>query len=369
MLRTTRKSVKLQDVATLAGIDIATASRALNGKAYVSSATRDAALKAAQELRYQPNLHAQRLANGHSHNVVGLFHAGDLGVAVRQASFIEHRLDELGFEVEVHTPPQFVSNYAEKQAAMLNKVRRQRPGAILFESALASSAIDELRLFMEEGGVVVGYGEPVDLQCDQVHFDSEHRAYLAARHLLELEHRDIGICFHGPVSPESADFQGFARALEERNIPVQDKWLFAGGNYEEGGARLAEAFLNWPERPTGLCIINDVSASAFIAILARNGLSIPDDVSVVGFDDVLAARYGLVPLTTVNYPLELIGRQIIEFTQSRFKGYNGPPRRVVIQSELITRSSSAPPTRKQHCVPEIGSSTFAPATRKPSVLR
>jgi DNA-binding LacI/PurR family transcriptional regulator len=111
---------------------------------------------------------------------------------------------------------------------------------------------------------------------------------------------------------------------------------------------LAEAFLTWPEKPTALCIVNDVSASTFVTVLARSGLKVPDDVSVVGFDDAPAARYALVPLTTVSYPLEAIGRHVVEFTQSRLKGYKGPPRKVVMQSELITRCSSAPFRSTRH---------------------
>lgn len=322
---------------------MATASRALNGKKHISPATRDAVLKAAQDLGYQPDLHAQRLANGRSHNLVSLFPYSDLGVGARLAKFLNHRLDEIGVEVEIHTPPSYVSNFEQRQAAMVNKVRRQRPSVIIFDSPLlASSAVNELRLYMEEGGMVVSYGMPVDLKCDQVQFEIEPRAYMAARHLLELGHRDIGLCFHGPFSSKSLEYQGFARALKKWDVPLQEKWMFKGGDYEVGGARLAEAFLSWPEKPTGLCIINDVSASAFIATLARHGLSVPGDISVVGFDNEPAARHGLVPLTTVTYPLELIGSRIVEFTQTRLQGYNGLPREVSIESELITRNSSAP---------------------------
>jgi DNA-binding LacI/PurR family transcriptional regulator len=123
---------------------------------------------------------------------------------------------------------------------------------------------------------------------------------------------------------------------------VQNDWVFEGGNYEEGGARLAEAYLSWDKKPTGLCIVNDVSASAFVTALARKGMSVPEDVSVVGFDDSRAARYALVPLTSVSYPLDFIGRHVVEFTHSRLQGYDGPPRTIVAQSELVIRSSTAP---------------------------
>jgi LacI family transcriptional regulator len=342
MLDTTRKTVTLRDVAALAGIDKATASRALNGKGYVSSQTREAAFKAAKELGFQPDLYAQRLAEGRNRKVISLLPSNDLGVLTQQAYLIEHCLDELDFEVQTYNVPNWVSHLEERQIALFNKVRRQRPGAMIIGSSFVPGVLPELQLFQEEGGVVVVYDTEVDLECDQVPFDNLHRAYIATRHLLELGHRKIGFCFHGLVQPDSVERAGFSRALEEYCVAVQEKWLFAGGNYEEGGARLAEAFLAWSEKPTALCIVNDVSASTFVTILARNGLKVPNDVSVVGFDDAPAARYALVPLTTVSYPLEAIGHHVVEFARSRLKGYDGPPRRVVVQSELITRSSSAP---------------------------
>jgi DNA-binding LacI/PurR family transcriptional regulator len=359
MLKTTRKSVKLQDVAALAGIDMATASRALNGKGHVSSATRDVALKAAQELGYQPDAFAQRLASGRSHNVIGLLPFNDLGVLTKQAFFIEHRLDELDYEVQIHNVPQWVSHFEDRQIALVNKVRRQRPGAIISGSPLVPKAIEELQFFIQEGGVVVGYAEKMELDCDQVPFDSLHRAYLAARHLLELGHRELGICFHGSVQQDLPELEGFSRAMKEFGAPVQNDWIFGGGNYEDGGARLAQAFLSWPKKPTGMCIVNDVSASVFVTSLARNGVSVPDDVSVVGFDDALIAQHALVPLTSVSYPLEAIGRHVVEFAQSRLKGYNGPPRMVVVQSELITRSSTAPYCRSGRS--QTGFSTASPS--------
>jgi LacI family transcriptional regulator len=342
MATSPQKTATLSDVAALAGIGLATASRALNGKGYMSQKTRDAALKAAKELNFQPNLHARSLVQGRSHNTVALLSNYDLGVLSRQGFFITHRMEELGFEVQSHTIPRWIHKSETKQVALVDKVRRQFPGAIIFGSPLVPQAVQELQIFFEEGGVVTSYGEKVDLECDQVHFAISHRAYLATRHLLELGHREIGFCFHGKVGQDSTELAGFAGAMEEFGAPIQNDWLFIGGNYEEGGARLAEAFLSWPKKPTGMCIVNDVSASVFVTMLARNGLSVPDDVSVVGFDDSPIANYALVPLTCVTYPLEGIGRNVVELTQTRLKGSDGPPRTVVVQGELIPRSSTAP---------------------------
>jgi DNA-binding LacI/PurR family transcriptional regulator len=341
MSNTSGKTITISDVAALAGIGKATASRALNGKGYTSPKTREAALNAARELGFQPNLHARRLVQGRSHNTIALVSNSDLGVLSRQGSFINYRLEEQDFEVQNHNNPRWVKRAEVKQVALLNKLRQQFPAAIICTS-IAPQAVQELQLFIQAGGVVTVYGDKIDLECDQVPFDTSHRAYLATRHLLELGHREIGFCFHAPVQRDSTELAGFSRAMEEFGAPIQNDWLFGGGNYEEGGARLAEAFLNWPKKPTGMCIVNDVSASVFVTMLARNGVSVPDDVSVVGFDDSPIANYALVPLTCVNYPLEAIGRHVVELTQTRLKGYDGPPRTVDVQSELITRSSTAP---------------------------
>jgi DNA-binding LacI/PurR family transcriptional regulator len=263
---------------------------------------------------------------------------------------IEHSLNDSGFEVQAHKVPHYAPHFEKRQVALVNKVRRQRPGAIISGFPLLPQTLQELESFIQEGGAVIGYGDRMKLECDQVIFDSMHRAYLAARHLLELGHREIGFCFHSAVPQGGEDFDGFSRAMAEFDAPIRKEWIFGGGNYEEGGARLAEAFINWPEKPTGLCIINDVSASTFITTLYKNGLSVPDDVSVVGFDDAPAARYALVPLTSVSYPLTAISHHVVEFTRSRLEGYHGAPRTVVVPSELVSRSSTAPYRTQSHLI-------------------
>jgi DNA-binding LacI/PurR family transcriptional regulator len=197
---------------------------------------------------------------------------------------------------------------------------------------------------VDEGGVLISYGSPIPLRCDQVFFDQSKRAFLATRHLLQLGHRDIGFCFHHrAVNLGDELYKGFSCALEEYGIRVREEWLFGGGEYEIGGARLAAAYLEWKEKPTALCVVNDDSASAFVNVLAQNGVRVPADVSVVGFDDTPAACYAFVPLTSVSYPVKEIAKHIVELTDSRLKGFQGAPRQVEVYSQLAQRQSCAPP--------------------------
>jgi DNA-binding LacI/PurR family transcriptional regulator len=96
-------------------------------------------------------------------------------------------------------------------------------------------------------------------------------------------------------------------------------------------------------RPTGLCIVNDRAAQAFIVGAEELGLRVPEDVSVVGQDDLPPARFGRVPLTTVTHPVAAIADLMLALLRQRLAGYDGPPRREVVRGELVARSSTARP--------------------------
>ncbi|HEX8552257.1 MAG TPA: LacI family DNA-binding transcriptional regulator, partial [Abditibacteriaceae bacterium] len=329
-----------------AGVTTATVSFTLSGKRNASPKTKDAIFKAAHELGYVPNPHAQRLASGGCDKTIGLLWGIDLGVSTEQINFIHHRLDEAGFVGELHITPSYVSNTVHQQVQVVSTLCRQEPRAIIVRTfELEEPALMQLQRYAQEGGTVVCYGHRGSGFFDHVVFDKAKNVYQAARHLLDLGHRNIGFSLHAEeVNADDAGIIGFRRALAEANVPVREEWLWANCSYEEAGARLAETFLGLKERPTALCIINDIVASSFVNQLYRRGLRVPEDVSVVGYDDAPVARYALVPLTTISHPVGGIGRPILEMLFSRLNGsYSCAPRRIEVNGELIVRESTAPP--------------------------
>jgi DNA-binding LacI/PurR family transcriptional regulator len=342
-----QKVVTIQDVARAAGVAKATVSYAFSGKGQLTAEKREAVLQVARDLGYEPNLHAQRLANGGCHKTISLICRDvDIGVGTRKINRIQQLLAEQGYEVPIHACGFYGGGEAEMQAALLRDLCRQRPRAIVCAAfGLHPDALAPLARYQKEGGVVVCYDHEADLDCDQVIFDREDNTYQATRHLLEAGHRAIGLYMHGPQSswPEER-VQGFRRALAEWGLEALEEWLFSGGLYEEGGAQLAEQFLGMPERPSGLCLVNDQAALGFIVTAQRHGLRIPQDVSLVGHDDAPAARYNPVPLTTVSHPVEAIAQQVVELLSSRIEGrYSASARRVKVRGELVRRESVAPP--------------------------
>ena len=347
----TEKRATIQDIARLTGVSVATVSGAFSGKRRMSEQTRESVLATARELGFEPNPHAQRLRTGGCANTIGMLSSMDLGVAALTMSALRHRLDERGFQVDDHLLPLYLHQVETSQTEVLRRMCRQNPQAILFANAgLEPCTYDILQQYVEGGGVLVSWtSKPIapenrQLIADQVLIDTEEESYLQARHLIELGHRELGFLGHGSGINMGTRFDGFCRALAEAKIPLRPEWEWADWGYEDAGIRHSERFLALKQRPTGLCIVNDNAAAAFVHAVMRSGLRVPHDVSVIGCDDTAAARAALVPLTTMRRPIEELSRAIVELLAGRLDGtIAGAPVIRVMRSELIVRSSTDAP--------------------------
>ena len=341
----------IQDVAKAAGVSRSTVSGAFSGKARMTSERRAHILEVARELRYEPNLLAQRLGRRGGHEVISVLAPPDFGQETRTFQFLVHRLEELGFEVDCSAPPYYGPDAEERQVALFNRVRRLGPRAIVVSLAHNASPrlLNELRRYVEDGGVTVCYSYG-DLTAalsfaDCVAFDRYQSTYDAVQFLLEQGHRKIGYNSHGPADPNEARMRALRDAHEQWGLQVNPNWVWNFWNYELGGMQLAQSFLSCAERPTALQVVNDYSASAFVNALFRAGVRVPDDVSVIGNEDAPAAISALVPLTTVAVPFEAMATQVIQLLQSRLDGsFAGAPRLRRVCGSLVHRESVAKQT-------------------------
>jgi LacI family transcriptional regulator len=350
-----RKPPTIHDVAGAVGLHKSTVSLALSGKGNLSASTRQKVLATARELGYEPNPLAQRLAHGHRNATVALFSGLlDVGLATQKILLIQKALSERSLEVPIYSSCEPVGDGGRSRAAQVRQLCRQRPRAVVCAAQMLDPAVfHELHAYQRGGGAVVSYDIPVPLECDQVVFDREENAYQAARCLLERGHRRLGIGLtvtdarlSGTASdPQSFRLQGFRRALAEFGVPAREEWVFRNPTYEKGGAEMARQFLQLAERPTGLCIVNDYVALAFMVEVMRVGVRVPEDISIVGHDNQPIAAYCPVPLTTVSQPVEAIARAVVELLVERIEGRGGDaPRTETIRGELIERGSVAVPS-------------------------
>jgi len=181
----------------------------------------------------------------------------------------------------------------------------------------------------------------VDVESDYVITDNEAGGYAATSHLLDLGHRRIGH-LAGPVFVSSAQgrLTGYRRALAERGVPFDDG-LVAHAPFTVAGAYdAAFSLLDRPDRPTAIFAANDLQAVGVMKTARALDLTIPDELALVGGDDIELAEFLEVPLTTFHQPAREIGALGAEILLDRLRGGSGEPRRVVLTPRLIVRRSS-----------------------------
>jgi LacI family purine nucleotide synthesis repressor len=145
------------------------------------------------------------------------------------------------------------------------------------------------------------------------------------------------------LSPQALRLRGFRRALSEADLTIRDEWLFLNPTYEHGGIEMARQFLHLTQRPTGLCIVNDYVALAFMVEVMRQGVRVPEDVSLVGHDNQLVASLCPVPLSSSTQPVEEISQAVSQMLLDRLGGDTSDPRTLIIKSSLVERKSVTAP--------------------------
>jgi DNA-binding LacI/PurR family transcriptional regulator len=302
-------------------------------------------LEAARRMQYEGNYYAQRLKKRCS-RTIGLFSLDlDTGIETHKIKVIQRLLAGHGYDVPIYSYGSYGGGEEVDQKALMSTLRRQRPQAIVCSlRGLQPGTLQELGRYIEEGGVVVCYGY-TDQEVegyDQVIFDDNDNTYQAARYLLELGHREIGLYIPGARKRQEPRIHGFCRALGEIGATAPSDWIISSKElYEEGGAIVAQRLLALQHRPSAMCIVNDNAASGFVNEVQRGGLRVPHDISVVSHDDSAVARYSAVPLTSVSHPIETIAQDVVDLLYSRLSGlYDGAPRRVLVQGHLSVRDSA-----------------------------
>ena len=345
----TRKNITLADVAKAAGVSKTTASHSLLGKGYVAPATRELVGRVAGEMGFQIDPLAQILSNGRSEKTIGFWTLDlDLSSRTRQLQIIQAELNDRGYAVPIHAYGYRGAGEVENQIELMNNLLSQRPRALVCNlSGVTAPVIERLRRYVDAGGLAVcyGYNEFAPISCDQILHDEPESFAVAARHLTQLGHRKIGAFDVGPRRIEGANLEALRAALSEVGAQINPDWLFENDGtrrYEEDGARVGREFLALENRPTAMIVANDYAATAFAATVTRGGVSVPDQLSLVGHDDDAIAPYAAVPLTTTAIAVEELARGVVQFLLERIEDeFRGQPRRLRLPSRLVVRQSTA----------------------------
>ena len=282
-------------VAKVAGVSPSTISRILNGTAVVSEVKKTAVDKAIAELGFVPNPVARGLAGGRTLSVGVVAQVMDspfYGAALRG---IEDVLDPAGYS------PLFVSGHwdAANEARCIDVLRSRRvDGLIVLTGRLSDQA---LKAYARGMPVVVTGRSLKAPGLFALDFDNIEGGRLATEHLIQLGHRHIAFITGDPKHPDAADrLRGYRAALETAGI-AYDPGLVVPGEYSEGSGLLAvNRLLEGRQQFTAIFAANDQMALGAALALLRRSLRVPDDISLVGFDDLPASLYAIPPLSTVH---------------------------------------------------------------------
>lgn len=346
--RTMAKSPpKISDVARVAGVSTATVSRVLSHPEMVSALTRDAVLAAVADTGYRINLAARNLRRRQSGGIVVLVPHLSNPFFSLILSGIAKVASEAGLNVLV-TDTRTTHGVERQIADHLHNNRAE--GLIVLDGSLPEG------LFEAKEGP---QPPPVVFACEWVEghtvtIDNHLGARLAVEHLIALGHRRIGHIL-GPegniLTRQRAE--GTCDALAAAGIAPEENWFLPGDYTIASGVAAARRFLALDEKPSAMFCASDTMACGFMSELHRNGIRVPDDVSVVGFDDIELSEHFIPSLTTIRQPREAIGETAAEMLLGLIRAQQGEQQPAgdahqgtVLPIELVVRGSTGAPTSR-----------------------
>lgn len=328
----------IYEVSELAGVSLATVSRVMNNSGKVKESTRKRVLEAMAQLDYQPNSFAQSLASNRS-NCVGVLVSEMHGpIFGEMISAIESELRAAG-KFALFAGGHNIEEKEEEGIRFL--ASRNCDALILHVEALSNEFLLERAASLPPFALI--NRQVPGMEDRSFVLDNEKGGYLATRSLLEKGHQDIAY-ITGPLGwvDASARLEGHKRALKEFGRPVDEDLVFEGDYQESTGAELARLIMDRNLPVTAIVCANDEMAVGVLEVLRTRHLSVPGDISVVGFDNVRWARFLNPKLTSVEYPVSAMSRMAAQWVLKHVYDAEAPEIRTVFEPELIQRESSGP---------------------------
>lgn len=328
----------IKDVALHAGVSVTTVSHVVNGTRFVSEAARQRVEEAVRELGYIPSAVARSL----KHNTTRTF-----GMVIPNNSNpyfaevihgVENRCFAAGYNVILCNS----NDDPERQAAYLRVLAEKRiDGLVLVASgsdAVVRATFGDYRTPL----VLLDRDVAGMASCDLVEVNHTVGGEMATRHLLALGHPRVA-CISGPpgLSPSSQRRAGWKQALEDAGVDRRESDLARGDFTARGGYLAMQQLLRRKPRPSAVFVCNDLMAFGAMAAAREAGVAVPQQLSIVGFDDIDLAAFSSPPLTTVAQPKLQIGALAAELLLERVEGGRSAARREIRDPELKVRGSTA----------------------------
>ncbi|UTW54706.1 LacI family DNA-binding transcriptional regulator [Kordiimonas sp. SCSIO 12610] len=302
----------IDDVARMAGVSVSTVSRVLNNEKYVREAMRKKVMDAVSMLRYKPSMHARSLAGEKSH-VLGLFFddpRGEYVSSILYGALKKCNEDNTHLAVEILD----TQNAGEKIEAFLSQLR---PDGVILPPPVCDN-VEVLNILDRHKIPAVRIAPSFDhASMMTIKIDDKLAALDLIEHVIALGHTEIAIIKGDPEHGGAKDrLSGYRAALTKHGINIREEFLEQGYFSFDSGFACADRLLSLVNPPTAIFACNDEMASAVISCARQKGLKVPNDVSVVGFDDAVICTRVWPTITTVRQPVEEIAITAIEYLKN-----------------------------------------------------
>ncbi|OBT15942.1 transcriptional repressor PurR [Vibrio sp. UCD-FRSSP16_10] len=328
----------IKDVAKLAGVSTTTVSHVINKTRFVAEATQGRVMEAVKELNYAPSAVARSLKCNTTRTIGMLVTQSTNPFFAEVVDGVESYCYRQGYTLILCN----TGGLYEKQRDYIRMLAEKRVDGIL---VMCSDLTEELRQMLDAHPgipkVVMDWG-PESSSADKIIDNSEEGGYLATKHLLEKGHTKVA-CLTGQ-SEKLACIErigGYKRALAEAKIALNENFIFEGNFECDTAVEAADKLITIPEseRPTAVFCFNDIMALGLISRLRQHGISVPDDISIIGYDNIDLAAYFSPPLTTVHQPKRRVGKTAFEILLERIKNKEHDRRIFEMHPELVERLS------------------------------
>jgi LacI family transcriptional regulator, galactose operon repressor len=330
----------IKDVAALANVSIATVSRVLNTSANVSPELEARVLKAVRQLDYRPNVLARNLRRSESLTIGVLIPDSKNPFFAEMAKGIEDACFDNGYMAVLCDTDEQPS----KAVGHLNTLYQQRVAG--FAVVSPGRITPHLQQLLDDGFQIVLVDRALSaLPTDSVVSDNRHGAQRATEHLLELGHRRIGFIVSN-LEHETIQgrWGGACDAMQMAGIPIEPNLVYRHGDeLPESGCIGAAQLLKQEKPPTAIFAFNDLMAFGVLHYSHEHHISVPEQLSVVGFDNMMMAKYAVPALTTIHQPKYELGQKAAEILLRRIQGNGSAITQLVLPTELVVRASTAPP--------------------------
>ena len=329
------KVSSIEDVAKAAGVSITTVSRVINKFPTVKEENRRRVEEVIRRLKFKPNVAAQRLASG-SNNTIGLeipryegifysFYAMEIFRSVGIAC------DTLKADLLLH----LTDGTSTINAASV--------GGVVFADVINNEKhVEEVIA----AGIPVVVMNHLATQWDvaSVSIDNLKGAQTATEYLIHLGHQRIAFVTGDLMSQAARDrLEGYKCSMQKTGLALQDDFILKGDYSRKSARSAAERILQLSKRPTAVFVSSDDMAMEVVTVFMENNLNVPDDISVIGFDDDPICLYGPVALTTMRQPLREMAQAAVKELYLKMQDTNRENNRIVLSAELIIRDSVKPP--------------------------